>query len=687
MTAAPSANPLLAPSERPFRLPPFDEITDEDFGPAFDAGMAEQLVEIASITGNPEPPTVQNTVVALERTGAVLRRTAMLFFNLTSSASGSGIRALEAEYAPRLAAHEDAIRLDPALFARVDAVYLGRRDDPTLDAEGLALIERYHLDFVLAGARLDAPGRARLTELNQRLSVLSTAFQQNLLRAGEAAALVVHSPAELDGIGPDGIATAAAAANARGLDGAYVIPLVLPTQQPALAVLRNRDVRRRLFECSTGRASRGADDNGPLVVQIATLRAERAVLLGFATHADAMLADQTAGTSAAVDALLSRLVGPAVANARAEAELLGQHARRDGIELQPWDWAYYAEQLRAELYSIDTTSLRAYFDLERVLRDGVFHAAEQVYGITMAARLDLFAYHPEVRVWEVRGSDGTPIGLFLGDFYAREGKRGGAWMNSFLDQSFLLETLPVVVNVLNIPHPADGEPALLTLDEVRTLFHEFGHALHGLFSEVTYPRLSGTEVPRDVVEFPSQVNEMWILWPEVLTHYARHVQTGEPLAAAVVEALLAAEQWGEGFRTTEYLAATILDQAWHRVAPDAAIDDVDRFEREALERAGIHLPLIPPRYRSRYFQHVFGGGYSAGYYSYIWAEVLDADTVDWFKENGGMRRENGDEFRAKLLSVGGSVDTMAAFRSIRGRDPDVGPLLRRRGLDRAAAPA
>jgi len=679
-----AANPLLERSTRPFELPPFELISADHVRQAFDAGMTQQRAEIAAVTGNPEPATFQNTVVALERSGSVLRRASTYFFNLTSSMSTPEFRALEAEYSPRLAAHDDAIQLDPALFARLDAVHRLRQDDPSLDAEAIALIERYHLDFVLAGARLDGEGRARLTALNQRLSVLSTEFQQNLLRASEAAAIVVDSADDLDGLSAEAIATAAEAGRARGHEGSYLVPLVLPTRQPLLADLRNRDVRRRLFEASIERASVGADDNGPVLLEIVRLRAERAQLLGFATHAEATLADQTAGTSAAVDDLLSRLVAPAVANAQAEAELLREYAERDGVELAAWDWAYYARQVQAERYAIDTAALRPYFELDRVLQDGVFHAAAQVYGIVMVPRPNLIGYHSDVRIWEVRDSDGSQIGLFLGDFYAREGKRGGAWMNNFVTQSSLLGRLPVVANVLNIPHPPEGEHALLTLDEVRTLFHEFGHALHGLFSRVTYPRLAGTAVPRDVVEFPSQVNEMWILWPEVLKHYARHVQTGEPLPAVVVGALLAADRWGEGFRTTEYLAATVLDQAWHRIAAESEIVDVDAFEREALMRHGIALDLIPPRYRSRYFQHIFGGGYSAGYYSYIWAEVLDADTVDWFKENGGMRRENGDLFRSRLLSVGGSIDAMDAFRSVRGRDPGIEPLLRRRGL--VAAP-
>jgi peptidyl-dipeptidase Dcp len=549
------------------------------------------------------------------------------------------------------------------------------------------LVQRYHLDFVLAGAGLDADGRAELAQLNQRLSTLSTAFRQNLLQATEAAALVVQNQAELDGLSPDAIATCADAATAAGHAGQYLITLVLPSGQPLLKVLRNRDVRRRLFEASTTRASFGEYDNSGLVVQIAQLRAQRARLLGFATHADAKVADQTVKSIETLDGFLARLVGPAVVNAETEAELLAEMAARDGVELAPWDWAFYSERVRAEQYDVDSAALRPYFELERVLEDGVFHAAARLYGIHMVPRTDLVGYHPDVRFWEVRNADGTPIGLFLGDYYAREGKRGGAWMTNFVDQSFLFDLSPVVVNVLNLPRPADGEPALLGFDEVRTLFHEFGHALHGLFSQVRYPRLSGTDVPRDFVEYPSQVNEMWILWPEVLENYARHVQTGEPLSAAVVKAIRAAEQWGEGFGTTEYLAATLLDLAWHRITPDEVITDVAEFEAGALEAAGIALELIPPRYRSTYFQHIFSGGYSAGYYSYIWSEVLDAETVQWFVENGGLRRENGDLFRSKLLSVGGSVDSMVAFRSVRGKEADIGPLLTRRGLDGKARPA
>jgi peptidyl-dipeptidase Dcp len=458
---------------------------------------------------------------------------------------------------------------------------------------------------------------------------------------------------------------------------------VLPTGQPAIARLRNRDVRRRVFQASIDRASSGEHDNGPVAVRIARLRAERARLLGFATHADLVLADQTARTTDAVDGMLTSMVPASVANAEKEAAVLGELAARDGVKVAPWDWAFYSEQVRAERYAVDTAALRPWFELDRVLVDGVFHAAELLYGYRFTPRPDLAGYHPDVRVWEVSDADGGQVGLYLGDFFAREGKRGGAWMSSFVRQSRLLGTRPVVVNNLNVPRPAAGQPTLLTLDEVNTLFHEFGHTLHGLSSAVTYPRFSGTAVPRDFVEFPSQVNEMWALWPQVLSNYARHIETDEPLPSAVVAAIEASQLWGEGFGTLEYLAATLLDQAWHRIGPDAEIPDPLAFEREALERAGVASELVPPRYRTTYFQHIFAGGYAAGYYSYIWSEVLDADTVEWFKENGGLRRENGDAFRDRLLSVGGSVDPLEAFRAVRGRDADPAPLLRRRGLARA----
>ncbi|MGY1772961.1 M3 family metallopeptidase [Blastococcus sp. SYSU D00813] len=676
--SADESNPLLSPSPLPFGLPPFADITLEHCREAVLAGMAEQRAEVAAITGAAEPPTFENTVVALERSGRLLRRAGAVFGNLSSSVSTPRLREIERELAPLQSAHSDAIRLDPALFARIDAVHAGR-GTAGLDPESLRLVERYHLDFVLAGARLDEAGRARLTELNSALSELSTTFAQNLQAATEAAAVRVDDVAELDGLGEEEVAAAARAAADRGVEG-YLLTLVLPTGQPVLGKLRNRELRRRVLEASLSRASGGEHDNGPVAVRIARLRAERARLLGFDTHADLVLADQTAGSAEAVDAMLTSMVGPSAANARAEAAVLAEAAAADGVELAAWDWAYYSERVRAERYAVDTAALRPYLELDRVLVDGVFHAAELLYGYRFTPRPELAGYHPDVRVWEVTDADGDAVGLYLGDFSAREGKRGGAWMSSFVSQSGLLGTRPVVVNNLNVTRAADGQPTLLTLTEVDTLFHEFGHALHALSSAVTYPRFAGTAVPRDFVEFPSQVNEMWAMWPEVRDHYARHVDTGEPLPAEVVSALDAAALWGEGFATLEYLAATLLDQAWHRITPETEIGDPAEFERRALEAAGVASDLVPPRYRTTYFQHVFAGGYAAGYYSYIWSEVLDADTVEWFRENGGLRRENGDVFRQRLLSVGGSVDPLDAFRAVRGRDADPAPLLRRRGL-------
>lgn len=672
-----TANPLASPSTLPFGLPPFADVSSDHFAPAFEAGMVEQLAEIEAITSDGQAPTFENTLIALERSGRLLSRAGNLFFNLVSSASTPQIRAVETEFVPRLAAHSDQIRLDRKLFDRIDAV---ATSGVVLEAEDQALLDRCHLDFVLAGARLSTEGHAELRDLNEQISRLSTRFQQNLQAATEAAALVITDRAELAGLSEAEVAGAAAEATARGHDGAYLIPLILPSAQPLMATLENRDVRRRLFEASVNRANAGDWDNSPIAIEISALRARRAQLLGFATHADAMVADQTAKSSAAVDGMLAALVPAAVAQARAEADILAISAAADGVDLAAWDWQFYSEQVRAERYSVDTAALRPYFALEKVLHDGVFFAAGQVYGVTFEPRPELIGYHPDVRVWEVRNSDGSAIGLYLGDYFAREGKRGGAWMNSFVEQAGLFDARPVVVNNLNITKPAAGAPALLTLDEVDTLFHEFGHALHGLFSDVTYPRLAGTSVPRDFVEFPSQVNEMWARWPEVLGNYAVHIKTGDRLPMSAVDALDAAKLWGEGFGNIEYLAATMLDQAWHRVAPDEVITDAAEFEAAALEKAGLVSDLIPPRYRTTYFQHIFAGGYSAGYYSYIWSEVLDADTVEWFRENGGMTRANGDIFRGRLLSKGGSVDSLGAFRAVRGRDAVLEPLLRRRGL-------
>jgi peptidyl-dipeptidase Dcp len=674
------ANPFLAPSPLPFGYPDFDAIREEHFAPAFAAGMAEQRAEIDAITANPVPATFDNTVLARERSGAILRRTSAVFFTLVGSCSTPGIRAVEAEVAPQLAAHHDAILLDGALFARLDELHAARAD-LGLDTESLRLLERRHRDAVRAGARLDPARQQRLRALNTELSELTTEFGTRLLAEANDSAVLITDPSRLDGLAPNAVSAAARAAAARGLDG-HLLTMVLPTEQPALAALTDRDLREQLHTASISRGARGnAHDTRDLVLRITALRAERAGLLGHPHHASWVVEDGTAGSVEVVDALLGKLAPVAAANARAEADELAANA---GHPIEPWDRAFHAERVRRDRFDLDAAALRPYLELEQVLHDGVFHAAGLLYGLAFAERHDLPVYHPDVRVFDVFDESGpgesAPLGLFVADLYARDSKRGGAWMNSFVTQSGMLGTRPVVLNTLNVARPAPGQPTLLTLDNVRTLFHEFGHALHGLLSDVRYPIFAGTGVPRDFVEYPSQVNEMWLDDPAVLAHYARHHETGAPMPAELVERLAASRRFGQGFATTEYLAAALLDQAWHRLGPEDRVADVERFEGDALAAAGVAVPSAPPRYRSTYFNHVFGGAYSAGYYSYIWSEVLDADTVEWFAEHGGLRRENGELFRRQLLARGGSVDPMQAYRAFRGRDPEIGPLLTRRGL-------
>ncbi|MFJ6382309.1 M3 family metallopeptidase [Kitasatospora sp. NPDC092039] len=670
-------NPFFQASPLVYELPPFAEIREEHYLPAYERGMAEQLVEIAAITADRSLPTFENTLVALERSGELLRRVDAVFRNQSASDTTDVLDEVEAKVSPLLAAHHDAIHLDRALFARIEALYEDRAA-LGLDPESLRLLERRYTAFVRSGARLGAAEQARLRELNAELAALGTTFQQNVNADNRAAALVLDSAEELAGLSEGAIAGAAENARVLGHPGKYVLSVRNTSAQPELAQLTDRSVRERLLAASLGR---GVEVNGPLAIRMVGLRAERAELLGYPSHAAYVVADETAGTVEAVFALLSRLVGPAVAMARREAEELARAAAADGIgEIAAHDWAYYSEKVRQSSYQVDAAVLRPYFELERVLRDGVFFAANLAYGVTFTERPDLTAHHPDARVFEVFEEDGSPLGLFIGDFHARASKRGGAWMDTLVDQSGLTGKRPVVLNNLNIPRPAPGEPALMGWDEVRTLFHEFGHALHGLFSDVRYPLFSGTSVPRDFVEFPSQVNEMWMVRPEVLANYARHHVTGEPLPAGLVERMTAAEGFGQGFRTVEYLAASLLDWAWHTVPRGERIADAEEFEARALAAAGIAVEAIPPRYRTAYFQHVFASGYSAAYYAYIWSEVLDADTVRWFEENGLGVRESGELFRRELLARGFSRDPLESFRAVVGRAPETGPLLARRGL-------
>ena len=678
-------NPFFAESPLPHQLPPFDRIDDAHYAPAFERGMADQIAEIEAIAGASEPPTFENTIVALERSGQLLNRVAATFFALSSADTNDAINAIRNEMAPRLAAHTDRMLLDAGLFARVESLY-EQRADLGLDDESRRLVEEYYVDFVRAGARLSDAEKERMQEINARLAALSSRFTQNVLDEVNASAVVVESRDELAGLSEGQVAAAVAAAEARDLEGRYVIPLLNTSGQPALASLEDRGLRERIARTSLARGSQGGEyDNRGVITETARLRAERAAMLGYPNHAAYILERQTARTVDAVNERLASLAPPAVANAEREAADLQAMAEAEGadIELAAWDWSYYTEKVRAERYAFDASQLRPYFEMDNVLENGVFFAANRLYGLTFEERPEMPVYHPDVRVWEVFDAGGEALGLFIGDFYARPSKRGGAWMNAYVSQSHLMETSPVVGNHLNVPKPPEGEPTLLTFDEVTTMFHEFGHALHGFFSDVRYPYFAGTSVPRDFVEYPSQVNEMWATWPEVLRNYAVHHETGEPMPADLLDRVLATQQFNQGFATTEYLAASLLDMAWHQLTADEVPDaaGVEGFEAAALEAAGVALETVPPRYRSTYFSHIWSSGYSAGYYSYIWSEVLDADSVEWFKENGGLLRENGDHFRSTLLSKGGSVEALDLFRAFRGADPDIGPLLVRRGLN------
>ncbi len=678
-------NPFFVESPLPHQLPPFDRIDDAHYAPAFERGMADQIAEIEAIAESAEPPTFDNTIVALERSGQLLNRVAATFFALSSADTNDAINAIRNEMAPRLAAHTDRMLLDAGLFARVEALY-EQRAELDLDDESRRLVEEYYVDFVRAGARLSDAEKERMQEINARLAALSSRFTQNVLDEVNASAVVVESRDDLAGLSEGQVAAAVAAAEARDLEGRYVIPLLNTSGQPALASLEDRGLRERIMRTSLTRGSQGGEyDNRGVITEMARLRAERAAMIGYPNHAAYILERQTARTVDAVNERLASLAPPAVANAEREAADLQAMAAEEGadLELAAWDWSYYTEKVRAERYAFDESQLRPYFEMDNVLENGVFFAANRLYGLTFTERPELPVYHPDIRVWEVFDAGGEALGLFLADFYARPSKRGGAWMNAYVSQSHLLGTSPVVGNHLNVPKPPEGEPTLLTFDEVTTMFHEFGHALHGFFSDVRYPYFAGTSVPRDFVEYPSQVNEMWATWPEVLRNYAVHHETGEPMPADLLDKVLATQQFNQGFATTEYLAASLLDQAWHQLTADEVPDaaGVEAFEAAALEAAGVALATVPPRYRSTYFSHIWSSGYSAGYYSYIWSEVLDADSVEWFKENGGLLRENGDHFRRTLLSRGGSVEALDLFRAFRGADPDIGPLLVRRGLN------
>lgn len=664
-------NPLLTPSARPYQWPAFDVLTADHYLEAAKLGAAEQRNELQRIIDDQGAPTFANTFLALESSGQVLRRAMMTYFSVLSAHGTEPIRAIQTEMSSIYSAQEDEIYLNQSLYSRLQAL-----DCSQLTGEDARLAEQTLKEFKLAGADLDETQKQQLKQLNAQLSELSSQFSNRVLENQNAHAVHFDSAEELAGLSDQAIESAAQAAKQAGHSSGYLLPLVSPTQQPVLESLSDSEARRKVFSASVSRGI-GENPTVQLAADMAKLRAERATLLGFANHAETVLAQATAPSTAAVEERLRELTKAATANAHKEAEVLGNIA---GHEVNAWDWKYYSNQVLREQYAVDSEALRDYFELDRVLIDGVFATATKLYGITFVERFDLPTYHEQVRVFEVFDADGTPLALYTGDYLARETKKGGAWMTSLRDAASYFDERPIVTNTLNISAPAEGDPILLTLDETNTLFHEFGHALHGMFSNGQYASLSGTSVPRDFVEFPSQVNEMWVLDEQVLPGYAVHHQTGQPLDAQTISKVRAAGLWGQGFATTEYLAASVLDWAWHTIAVDTVIDDPVQFELQVLADAGFDTDLIPPRYRTGYFQHIFANGYSAGYYSYIWSEVLDADTVQWFEENGGLMRENGNRFREELLSRGNTRDPLESYELFRGRTARVEPLLRRRGL-------
>jgi peptidyl-dipeptidase Dcp len=683
-----SSNPFFAPSPLPLHYPQFDKIQDSDFGPAFDRGMAEQKQEFEAIADSKEAPTFDNTILAMERSGQVLSRASYVFFNLTGADTNDTLDKLDTDYSPKFAAHRDALYLNPRLFARVKALY-DTRDALGLDAQGVRLVERYYTDFVRAGANLTPEQQTRVKAINAELAALTTKFSQDVLAERNDSAIVVDSRDQLSGMTDDQVNAAAEEAKARKLDGKFVIPLVNTTGQPSEAQLDDRALRERIYRASVARGSRGNQwDTREAVSKVTKLRAERAKIMGYPNYAAFAVAEETAKNPDAINAMLEKLAPIAVANARREGAVL--QAMIDGeqkakgqptFELKPWDWAYYTEKVRKAQFDYDESQIKPYLEMDNVLEKGVFFAANKLYGLTFKRRTDLPVYQPDVRVYDVSNEDGSQLALVIVDPYARSTKQGGAWMSSYVDQSDLMGTKPVVALHLNVTKPAAGKPALMTWDDANTAFHEFGHVLHGMFSDVKYPYFSGTNVPRDFVEFPSQVNEMWMDDPVVLANYARHWQTDEPMPKALLDKVMAASKFNEGFATTEYLGAAMLDQKWHQVGadqlPDAA--GVMDYEAAALKSVGLDYAAVPPRYRTPYFSHIMGG-YAAGYYAYIWSEVLDADTAKWIREHGGLTSANGKRFRDMILSRGGSQDALELFKAFYGGDPDIAPLLERRGL-------
>ena len=687
-TADPMANnPFANPSDLYLQAPAFDKIKDEHFAPAFDAGMKTQLSEMDQIASNPEAANFENTIAAMERSGRLLDRVSKVFSHLSSAHNNDALDKLESDYAPKFAAHNDAIVLNAALFARVKSLY-DSRDTLGLNTEQSAVLTQYYRNFTRNGALLDDASKVTLRKLNEDQAALVAKFGENALKDSNDSAVVVDSIDELAGLSEDEVAAAVEAAKERKLEGKWVIPLINTTMQPALQSASNRSLRERIYKASIERGAKGNGyDNRELILRLMALRAERATLLGYPEHATYTLEETMAQTPKAARDILMGMAKPAAAAAKLDAAKLqkmidaeAKTNKSESFKLAPWDWSYYAEKLRKQEFDLDEAQTRPYFELNNVLENGVFFAATKLYGITFKERKDLPIYHPDVRVFEVFDHDGSTLGLFYGDFFARPSKRGGAWMNNLVDQTRVLGTKPVIANDLNIPKPAAGKPALLSFDEVTTLFHEFGHALHGFFADSDYPLLSGTNTPRDFVEFPSQFNENWALVPEVLKNYAKHYETGEVIPDTLIAKIKKSGTFDQGFATLEYLSSSLLDLDWHELTAANLPTDVLAFEQASLQKNGVAMDEIMPRYRSTYFSHVFPGGYSAGYYSYLWCEVLDADAFDGFTSTGGLTRENGDRFRTMVLSRGSMGDVKQMYVDWRGAEPRVAGLMARRGF-------
>jgi len=673
-----SSNPFMKKSKLQYEAPEFDKIKNEHFKPAFDFGLKQHEAEIIKIANNPAAPTFENTIVALEKSGEVLRRAQIVFSNLTSANTNPTLQALDEEYAPIFAAHSDKLYLNENLYKRIQSI-----KEDGLDSESKRLAQYYKQNFEIAGANLSAADKEKLKQLNQELASLSTQYSNKLLEARKQGGVFFSDAKELDGLSADEIAAAASDAKTAGQPGKYLLALQNTTQQPLLQNLKNRATREKLFKASWTRAEKGdANDTRSTIEQLAKLRLKKAQILGKKNFAEWKLQDQMAKTPEAATKLMNQIATPAVETARREAkdiqDLIDQ--QKGGCNVEPWDWNFYAEQVRKAKFDLDESQIKPYFEITTVLEKGVFFAAEKFYGLTFKKRTDLPVYHPDVVTYEVFDHDGKSIAIYYLDFYTRDSKNGGAWMSNFVEQSYLLGTKPVIVNCYNYQKPAPGKPSLISYDDVSTIFHEFGHSIHGMFASQKYPSLSGTNVPRDFVEFPSQINEHWALDPVVLKNYAVHYETKQPIPQALVDKIKKASTFNQGYMTTELVSAAELDMDWHTVSNDSQFIPVLDFEKQSLASHGFNLATVPPRYHTPYFAHIWGGGYSAGYYAYLWSETLDNDAWEWISKNGGLTRENGDRFRKYILSVGNSVDLNQAFRDFTGHDPDIKPLLRNRGF-------